>query len=77
MTHDPKQTEQPFEPRPARIRPNAGAWNPLVDMIDVFPGHRGESRAGTLGLFDAPVGIRFAASVWPPATMPCTGPGRS
>ena len=59
MTHDPKQTEQPFEPRPARIRPNAGAWNPLVDMIDVFPGHRGESRDGTLGLFDAPVGIRF------------------
>ena len=46
-------------PRPARIRPNAGAWSPLVDMTDVLPGQRGTSRHGELELFDAPIGIRF------------------
>ena len=45
--------------RPPRIRLNAGAWSPLVDMMDIFPGHRGESRHGELALYDAPIGIRF------------------
>ena len=45
--------------RPPRIRLNAGAWSPLVDMIDVFPGHRGSSRHEELELYDAPLGIRF------------------
>jgi len=45
--------------RPPRIRLNAGTWSPLVDMMDIFPGHRGESRHGELALYDAPIGIRF------------------
>ena len=45
--------------RPPRIRLNSGAWSPLVDMIDVFPGHRGSSRHEELELYDAPLGIRF------------------
>ena len=45
--------------RPPRIRLNEGAWNPLVDMMDVFPGHRGSSRDGELELYDAPLNIRF------------------
>jgi hypothetical protein len=50
---------KPLKSRPPRIRSNSGAWNPLVDMIDVFPGHRGSSRDGELELYDAPAGIRF------------------
>ena len=45
--------------RPARIRPKSGAWSPLVDMVDVFPGHRGRSRHGEIEAFDAPTGIGF------------------
>ena len=40
--------------RPPRIRLNTGAWSPLVDMIDVFPGHRGSSRHGELGALRRP-----------------------
>ncbi|AWT60363.1 MAG: hypothetical protein DF168_01571 [Candidatus Moanabacter tarae] len=50
-------------PRIPRIRLNSGAWSPLVDMIDVFPGHRGSSREGELELYDAPIGIRFEIEV--------------
>jgi hypothetical protein len=57
-TSDDKQ-KKPYKRRPPRIRLNTGAWSPLVDMIDVFPGHRGTSRDGELELFDAPSGIRF------------------
>ncbi len=51
--------KKPFAKRPPRIRPANSAWNPLVDMIEVFPGHRGAGRAGILELYDAPVGVRF------------------
>ena len=50
-------------PRIPRIRLNSGAWSPLVDMIDIFPGHRGSSREGELELYDAPIGIRFEIEV--------------
>ena len=49
--------KKPFAKRPPRIRPANSAWNPLVDMIEVFPGHRGAGRAGILELYDAPVGF--------------------
>ena len=54
-------TDQKKAPRrrPPRTRLNAGAWSPLIDMIDVFPGHRGSSRHEELELYDAPIGIRF------------------
>ncbi len=51
--------KKPFQKRPPRIRPAQASWNPLVDMIEVFPGHRGANRDGILDLFDEPVGIRF------------------
>ncbi len=59
MEDSEDKQKEPFKPRPPRIRPNTGAWSPLVDMIDVFPGHRGSSRNGELELYDAPSGIRF------------------
>lgn len=59
MADKDKKENELNKARPARIRPNTGAWSPLVDMIDVFPGHRGSSRDGELELYDAPVGIRF------------------
>ena len=55
---DPSESSPPPQ-RPPRIRPKRGAWSPLVDMTDVFPGHRGRSRDDDFGLFDAPSGIRF------------------
>ena len=56
---DPSNEKKAPRRRPPRIRLNTGAWSPLVDMIDVFPGHRGSSRHGELELYDAPLGIRF------------------
>ena len=59
MTASPQQ--RATQPHPPRIRPNAGAWSPLVDMIDIFPGHRGTSRDGELDLsaLGGTVGIRI------------------
>ena len=59
MTANHSKEKKPLGARPPRIRLNTGAWSPLVDMIDVFPGHRGSSRDGELELYDAPAGIRF------------------
>ncbi len=56
--NDDREKNTP-QPRIPRIRLNTGAWSTLVDMIDVFPGHRGASREGELELYDAPIGIRF------------------
>ena len=59
MTASPQQ--RAAQPRPPRIRPNVGTWSPLVDMIDIFPGHRGISRDGELDLsaLGGTVGIRI------------------
>ena len=43
-----------------RPRPNAGGWQPLVDLNEVFPGHRAIDRSGAFELYDAPAGIRLA-----------------
>ncbi len=59
MAEGKKPKKDSPKPRVPRIRLNTGAWSPLVDMIDVFPGHRGSSRDGELELYDAPMGIRF------------------
>ena len=52
--------QSPFtEPqkRPPRIRRNCGAWNPLVDLTDIFAGNRSIDQKGVFDLFDAPVGV--------------------
>lgn len=43
-----------------RPRANSGAWRPLVDLTDVFPGHRAVGRSGAFELYDAPIGVRLA-----------------
>ena len=43
-----------------RPRPNGGGWQPLIDLNEVFPGHRAIDRSGAFELYDAPAGIRLA-----------------
>ncbi len=43
-----------------KARENNGAWNPLIDWEEVYPGNRGINREGLYDLYDAPVGIRLA-----------------
>ena len=43
-----------------RPRSNRGAWRPLVDWTEVFPGHRSVDRRREFELYDAPVGVRLA-----------------
>ena len=53
-------TTSPFtEPqkRSRRIRRNCGSWNPLVDLHEIYAGHRSTDRQGVFDLFDAPVGV--------------------
>ena len=40
-------------------RGNDGAWRPLVDWVDVYPGNRWKDRHGQFGLFDSPSGIQL------------------
>ena len=52
----------PFKKRPQerkRIRYNSGAWNPLVDTTEVFPGNRNIDENGVFNLYDGAVGVRF------------------
>ena len=53
------QTSPFTEPqkRSTRIRRNSGAWNPLVDLTEIYAGHRSTDRQGVFDLFDAAVGI--------------------
>ncbi len=44
-----------------RPRSNSGDWRPLVDLTEVFPGHRSIDRSGDFELYDAPVGVRLTA----------------
>ncbi len=43
-----------------RPRKNTGNWRPLVDLTEVFPGHRAVDRSGAFELYDAPIGVRLA-----------------
>ena len=43
-----------------RPRKNEGHWRPLVDLTEVFPGHRSVGRSGAFELYDAPIGVRLA-----------------
>ena len=43
-----------------RPRANTGAWRPMLDMNEVFPGHRSVDRTGAFELYDAPIGVRLA-----------------
>lgn len=42
-----------------KARENTGAWTPLIDWEEVFPGNRGMNRHGLYELYDAPVGIQL------------------
>ena len=43
-----------------RPRVSTGNWRPLVDLHEVFPGHRAVDRSGSFELYDAPIGVRLA-----------------
>ena len=43
-----------------RPRQSTGNWRPLVDLTEVFPGHRAVDRSGAFELYDAPIGVRLA-----------------
>ena len=45
--------------RSKRIRVNNGAWNPIVDVTDVFPGNRAMDRQGVFRLFDGAIGVKL------------------
>ena len=40
-------------------RSNTGQWIPLVDLVDIFAGFRGNGPKGVLSLYDAPVGVQL------------------
>ena len=40
-------------------RDNSGAWRPIVDVTDVYPGKRGIGRSGLYDLYDGPAGVRL------------------
>ena len=52
----PSAFTKPQKRRP-RIRRNKGAWNPLVDLTEIFPGNRGVNRQGMYELYDGPLGV--------------------
>lgn len=45
--------------RTKRIRLNSGAWNPIVDPTDVYPGNRSVDRRGVYELYDGAVGVKL------------------
>ena len=48
----------PFtEPQKRSRRRKCGSWNPLVDLHEIYAGHRSTDRRGVFDLFDAPVGV--------------------
>ena len=42
-----------------RPRDNGGQWMPLVDVLEVYTGHRATTRKGVYDLYDAPVGVQL------------------
>lgn len=42
-----------------RPRYNPGAWMAMVDVMEIFPGHRSITREGRYELFDAPIGVNL------------------
>ena len=63
MTGIQKKPEQTRRKRPKNmrgsIRQNSGAWRPIVDVTDVYPGTRGIDRRGVYNLYDAPIGVHL------------------
>ena len=52
------ETERPKKMR-GNVRRNSGAWRPIVDVTDVYPGTRGIDRRGVYNLYDAPIGVHL------------------
>ena len=42
-----------------RPRFNPGTWMAMVDVMEIFPGHRSITREGSYDLFDAPIGVNL------------------
>ena len=42
-----------------RPRQSTGNWRPLVDLMEVFPGHRNVDRSGVFELYDAAIGVKL------------------
>ena len=42
-----------------RPRYNPGSWMALVDVMEIFSGHRSITREGIYKLYDAPVGVQL------------------
>ena len=68
-----KQHPEPLPPSPfkepqkrsKRIRYNSGAWNPIVDLTEIFPGSRNLDHRGVLELNDGAVGVKLPRTLWP------------
>ena len=60
MTETWDETRGYFPGDWVRPRLSTGNWRPLVDLMEVFPGHRNIDRSGAFELFDAPIGVRLA-----------------
>ena len=45
--------------RSKRIRYNSGAWNPIVDLTEIFPGSRNLDHRGVFELNDGAVGVKL------------------
>jgi len=63
----PNQSPQELPPSPfkepqkrsKRIRYNNGAWNPIVDLTEIFPGNRNVDERGVCRLYDGAVGVKL------------------
>ena len=42
-----------------RPRYNPGTWMALVDVMEIFSGHRSTTRTGSYELYDAPIGVKL------------------
>jgi len=62
---NPSPKELPSSPfkepqkRSKRIRYNNGAWNPIVDLTEIFPGNRNVDERGVYRLYDGAVGVKL------------------
>ena len=42
-----------------RPRFNPGTWMAMVDIMEIFPGHRSITRKGSYDMFDGPIGVNL------------------
>ena len=42
-----------------RPRFNPGTWMAMVDIMEIFPGHRSVTRKGSYDMFDGPIGVKL------------------